>query len=328
MNRQWIARLMVLAVFAMPVAHAAKECKPELLADLDLYISPAGAVFVPATVNGHEVYFLLDFGTGLAMVLESQLSTLGLRPILGGDVSAKWDGKQVTHFAKLDDLVVGTFRMASRNAPVLPNDRQMFPETVNGKPFVGFMGSTLIRNVDSEFFLAEHKLRLFKPSVCLGVAPVYWGGDVAALPLHWDAAATLVFIMELNGKRVEASLSSQSSESTVDAEAASKFFGIDTGADGGGQVFHPMSLTSAGMQVRDAPVRVRYPSACEVTKSTPAYGAIGYSRCVGRAPFAIGSNLLSQLRIYIAVKRETIFVSRVGAPADPSKGAVSVAPAE
>ncbi len=326
MRIAWIAWSMLVFAGALPVARGADVCKPDLITEVDLHVGRNGTVFLPATVNGHDVYFVLDIASGLPMVFDSAVQELGLvaRPRVGG-AEMVWDGKRVSQYAKLAELRVGTFELLSRNAPVIPlNPRNAMP-AIDGRPIVGIMGSTLIQHVDAELFLAGHKLRLFEPVACRNGTPVYWGAAAAALPMHWDQAGTLVFILELNGKRIEASLLAGNGVSTIDLNAAREFFGIDDAA--GGQAFHPMSLTGTGIEIQDAPVQLR-PGPCKVTRSTPGYGAIGYARCVNAVPFNLGTDLLSQLRVYISNKQKTVYVTRVDPAADGAGGDVAIAPGQ
>jgi hypothetical protein len=152
----------------------------------------------------------------------------------------------------------------------------------------------------------------------------YWGGDIAALPLRYDAAGALVVTLELDGKRVEAGLLSGENISTIDSNATRKFFGFDETSEGvevvqhdegsPRSVFHAMSLTGRGLGIGDAKIRLRPGSSrCELTGRSLGYGAIGYSNCINVVPFQLGTDLLSQLRIYISRERKTVFATLSGA---------------
>ena len=305
------------------LAHAGDVCKPDQITEVELQVSPSGTVYVPATVNGHDVYFVLDFASGLPMVFDTAMQELGLaaKPRVGGAVMW-WGGRKIDKYTSLGDLRVGRLQLLSRNAPVVPLRAGSAPATIAGKPLAGIMGSTLIQHVDAELYLAKRKLRLFNPIACRGGTPVYWGGKAAALPMHWDPAGTLVFIMELNGKRIEASLLSGARVSTIDANAAREFFGIEDGDASHGD-FHPMSLTGADMEIRDAPVKL-HPSSCKPTRYAPGYGAIGYARCVNAVPFNLGTDVLSQLRIYISNKQRTVFATRIAQPEAGADSGVAI----
>jgi hypothetical protein len=86
-----------------------------------------------------------------------------------------------------------------------------------------------------------------------------------------------------------------------------------------GSLYQTMSLTGSGLQIKDARVRLARDIKCKLTGSTPGYGAIGYSNCVNRVPFALGTDLLSRLRIYISLARKTVYISTLeGKPAEAS----------
>ena len=316
-----------MIVGAIPVVRAAGVCKPDLIAEIELQASPDGTVYMPATVNGHDVYFALDIASGPPMVFDSALQEMGLTARnRSGGADLTWGGRPITRYAKLDDLQVGKLRLLSRNALIISAQPGFASTAIAGKPLVGVMGSSLIRNVDAELFLAQRKLRMFTPIGCRNGTPVYWGGAAAALPMHWDAAGMPVFILQLNGRRIETSLLAGNGISTIDTNAAREFFGIsDTG--NAGQALRPMSLTGSGIDIRDAPVGLRA-GGCKLTRSTPIYGAIGYASCVNTVPFNLGADLLRRLRIYISNKQETVFVSTVGQAGPDAESAHSIAPTQ
>lgn len=290
-----------------PVALRAANCVPELLAEVKLVISPEGRVFMPATVNDRPVYFALSLGTGLPGMMDSAAKTLGLTPkrINGtGRFSPT-----VTHFVTLDNLTVGGFRFASRAALVLP-DPNTDPYLLDGTLVAGPIGSTLFQRVDVELNLAERQMKLFKPFPCPGQSPVYWNQQAAKFPAHFDEAEALVFTLELNGKKVEASMLSGTRESTLDAEAARKFFGIesDSTADRPDTTFHPMSLTGPGLVIPENKVMLRQ-GGCELSANKRPYGSIGYKTCINSVPLKLGVDLLMQMRIYVASARNTVYIT-------------------
>jgi hypothetical protein len=253
-----------------------------------------------------------------------------------GSGEFKRNGERLTRFVKLDDVSVGGLKLLSRAAPMVPEPDRNEPYRVDGKVILGIMGSTLVRSLDAELNLAARELKLFKPFGCFDSTPVYWGAEAAELPMRFDVAGTLVFTLELEGKKVEASLMAGERMSSIDTNATRKFFGFDEnspgvellstdeGADRG--LFHAMSLTGPGLGIEGARIRLRTGGTCELSKSVPGSGAIGYTECINRVPFNLGTDLVSQLRIYIARKREKVYITRVtgAGAAAPGAGAVSI----
>lgn len=322
------------------VAQAADRkdaCTHELIAEVALVVSPGGAVYIPATINGTEVYFDLVIGSGLAMLAGSTVEALGLQPrVITGYGQFGSGENRLTHYAQLDDLRIGKYKLLSRAAPIVPEPDRQSPRVIEGKPYAGRLGSTFLRRVDVEVFLAERKLRLFRQFECRAKSPAYWGGDVATIPIRYDETGAIVFNLELNGKPVESSLLSGAGTSRIDVNVTSKYFGFDrnspgtttraSAGTGAAETFHPMSLTGKEFHIIDAPIALREGSNCKLTGSRAVYGGIGYSSCVNAVPFNLGSDLLSQMRIYISSVRATLYVSRVAGEAAPASGSVAIAP--
>lgn len=322
--------LALAAVAGGGTAAAGSACEPQPVAQVELQIPPSGIVYLPATVAGREVYFQLSIGSGLPMILEPAVGELGLKPRpMNGTGTFSSGGRRVTTFAKLEDLRIGDARLLTRAAPILPAPDGESLRLLDGKPIVGVMGATLFRNLDAELHLAERRLTLFKPFKCRSQSPVYWGGEYAELPLRFDRAGTLVFTLELNGRKIESSLIGSGGTSAIDINVARQFFGVDETSPGSEvtagpgespDIFHAMSVAGRGLDIRDARIRLRPGNTCKLTGSTHVYGAIGYqSECLNLVPFALGTDLLMQMRIYISHEREKVYVSQiVPGPADQS----------
>jgi len=316
MNRTVLYRsILLLVAISQPFALKAADCEPEMLADVQLRISPDGRLYLPAAIGDRQVYFELSMGWGLPMLQESSAKSLGLmpKPING---TGRFP-REITHYVQLEGLKVGNFLYAKRAAPLLPKHDDD-PEMLDDRLVAGIIGSTLFQHVDVELNLAERQLKLFRPFRCLAQSPVYWSREYAKLPLHFDEAGALVFTLELNGRKVEASMLSGARDSTIDVNAAREFFGFDENSEGikivesedgsPRKVFHAMSLTGPGLELPDARVRLR-PGGCKLTGSTKIYRAIGYTTCLNTVPFVLGFDLLSQMRIYVSSERDAVFVT-------------------
>jgi hypothetical protein len=338
-TRFLFSMLVLLAVSTVATAKGGKpDCERVLLAQVRLYVSPGGEVFMPASISGKEVYFLLSIGSGLPMVRESAVRSLGLTPKVRHGGATMWaNGKPITHYVTLEETVIGEFKLLERAAPIIPEPATQSPVIVDGRPVLGYMGSTLFRNVDAELYLAERQLKLFRPFRCREVSPVYWDATAAALPLRIDQAGALVFTLELDGRRIEAGLLAGDRVSTIDVNATRKYFGFDETSPGvevmhaeSGQprsLFHAMSLTGQGLGIKNARVLLRSNSTCELTGLKPGYGAIGYTNCINTMPFKLGTDLLSQMRIYISRERQAVYVTTVAQPSSENAGTISIAPA-
>ena len=338
MTRFLLGMIMLMAACSGTSAKGAQpNCERVLLAQVQLHVSPDGEVFMPASIGGKEVYFILSIGSGLPMVLESAVRSLGLLPKSrhrGAEMRA--NGKPITHYVALDETVIGNFRLLQRAAPIIPQPDMESPLIVAGRPVLGYMGSTLFRNVDAELYLAERHLKLFRPFRCREVSPVYWDAAAAALPLRIDEAGALVFTLELDGRRIESGLLAGDRVSTIDANATRKYFGFDETSPGveveqtesgrARSLFHAMSLTGQGLGIKNARIRLRSNGTCKLTGLKPGNGAIGYSDCINIMPFKLGTDLLSQMRIYISRERQAVYITKVGQQPADAVGTIAIAP--
>jgi hypothetical protein len=336
--RGLLAAVILLATASgADAADKADRCAPQVLADVELGMTPAGDVYLPASLNGHDVYFRLAIGSGVPWILESAVEPLGLKILTRtGGAEVKAGGQRITQYANLVKMKVGAYGLLTRAALVVPGTEP--PDTFEGRPVVGTMGSTLIRNVDAELHLSERRFRLLKPFACFDRTPVYWGAEAAALPMRFDEAHTLVFALEIDGNKVESSLLNGSSISTIDVAVTREFFGFDQDSagvqvypspEGGSQaLFHAMSLTGRALTITDVPVLMS--TRTNGVKCKTGYlsqlRAIGYENCVNSVPFNLGTDLLTRMRVYISPKRRTVYISTVGAPAPGAPGSITVDP--
>jgi hypothetical protein len=336
MKRNVACAALLAASFGCSAVVAAKsDCEPQLYGQATLHVTPDGDVFIPISVGGKEVYFELTIGSGLPLIAESAVKLLGLEP---KRMNGTGTFRGMTHFVPLKDMKVGEFKLADRAAPVLPQPGVEVPRLLEGKPVVGRMGSTLVRYVDAELYLAERQIKFFKPFRCFSKSPAYWGGEVAALPMRFDSAGTLIFTMELDGKRIDASMLAGDRVSTIDVNATRKYFGFDETSPGisveqaedgrPSNIFHAMSLTGKGLQISDSKVLLRPGStSCKLTGMTPGHGTIGYDSCINIVPFKLGTDLLSRMRIYFSKERQTVYITTVGSSRAAETGTIFVTPA-
>lgn len=316
--------LVLLCLLAATSVHARDTCQQKEVASLELEIWPTGQVFMPARIGEHEVYFQLLLNTGLVILSESAIGPLGLKTQRRtGGTQISIGGKPATHFVYLEKLSVGTMSFARRTTLIQPEPEHQAPQLINGKILAGRMGATLIRAVDLELNFARKEMKVFEPFRCLSKLPAYWATEATAWPAHFDEAGTLVFTLELEGRRIEAGLLGGARNSLIDSRVTRQFFGFDAsspeveveaapGGDGERRSFRAMSLTGRDLEIASDRVELREGSRiCKLSASNPVYRAISYSECVNTVPFTLGVDALSKLRLYYSHPRQTIYVTPV-----------------
>jgi hypothetical protein len=113
--------------------------------------------------------------------------------------------------------------------------------------------------------------------------------------------------MELDGKKLEATLSTDNSVTTLSTDVTKRVYGFDKESPGIESVtdasgkttaqYRAMTLTAAALLVTDEKVRLIDPPAnsCRLSRKNDA---IGYSGCLYRYPLKLGSDVLAKLHVY------------------------------
>jgi hypothetical protein len=130
------------------------------------------------------------------------------------------------------------------------------------------LGIDLLWKMDLELDLAHLKLNLYEPSRCSGQV-VYWASQYEVVPLLRDAFGDFYFPMELDGRKLEAMLSTERSVSTLSTDVTKRVYGFDKDSPGvesetdeSGKTiaqYRAMRLTAAGLSVTDEKVRLTDP---------------------------------------------------------------------
>lgn len=131
---------------------------PEPVLILDASLDLDDRLTVPVTVNGQGPFdFVVDSGADRSVLSAPLADRLGLAP--GPNVLVHGvGGSQITHTARVDDLVVGDTRLSSVNLPVLP------PERVGAD---GLLGVDILegRNVIMDFRKRKLEIRRSRSSL-------------------------------------------------------------------------------------------------------------------------------------------------------------------
>lgn len=324
----------LVAALSCGAAAAAAPCQLQQVGAIVPFIDQDGTVLVPVSLDGHEGYMALQLNSGLPVIFEGYVDTLGLRERLQ---RSQWDasvgGRKITHQAKVGSTLLGRINFSNWTFQVVPRDADSRP-TVDGKPLFGIMTSIFMNVVDLELNLAEPQINLFKPNKC-SVTPVYWDTQVTGVNLFIDASGLLLFPIEVEGKRFEGSLNTTSGLSVISSDAARRFLGFDEDSPGierevsqsGSEIasFRAMSLTAKGLDVRNARVRIKKMPRCSLSSADRNSGAIACGNVLALTPFSIGTDLMRKLRIYVSAADKKIYFTRASRVA---AGPAAAAPAD
>jgi len=316
----WTGCVAIFSLWLAPQAVLA-ECKLTQYASAEIAVGPSGALLVPVQVGGRDVWMVLQMSSGMAMIWPAAVEQLGLKSRRVRQDNLFANGIPIEREVEVQSIRIGGANFADWTLQVQPGPQQPMSQLL-GKPVIGTVSARFMNVVDVEIDLAGRRMNLFKQTTCRGEA-VYWSREYTAVKLFQDRSGLLYFPMELDGNYVETSLNTLGPRARFSEVIAKKYFRFDRNSPGvqrlpvGGGVLplvgmRRMALTAKEISMPDVPVFLYDDTGrkCEPAKSERDSAAIGFSNCFSTVPFEIGTDLLKQLRIYIASKEERIYFTR------------------
>lgn len=319
------ALTLAAAIGSIPAAKAVQTaaqgaaCPLHQLASLDLEVLEGGQVLVPVTIHKTAGYMFLEIAGPFSSLSQQAVDRLALKKteiVEGLDI--RTDTNRVRHYATASDFTLGGIAYPQENFPILPDSTGVAAN--DSKGIIGGLGIDLLWSMDLELDLAHRKLNLYEPGHCAGHV-VYWASRYDVVPLLRDAFGDFYFPMELDGKKLEAMLSTESSVTTLSTDVTKRVYGFDKDSpgiesqtDGNGKTiaqYRAMKLTAAGLSVTDEKVRFIDPphNSCRLARKNDA---IGYTNCFYRYPLKLGSDVLKKLHVYIATKENLMYFTGTG----------------
>jgi hypothetical protein len=310
----WIGVLAVL--YANPTwaqTAAPKDCRLKRVASLDVVVNPSHEIMVPVTLDGSPFRMRLTLASAASIIFKSVVTArkLPTRPL--GTDAVTYGNTRLTETARVDGLALGNARYGRADLLVLAEDG-----AVPADDIIGNIGMDLLSSLDIELDLAHRKLNLFSQDHCPGDV-VYWSATYNTAPMRRGEIGNVYFPMELEGRRIDATLATSTPVTTLTTDVTERLYGFDEHSAGvetevtrGGSVvrqYRAMELTSSGFSVMNARIQLLpKPASCSVTVGFGKDGEAAYDRgCLGGVPLRIGMNVLEQLHIYIATKEKTLY---------------------
>ena len=145
---------------------------------------------------------------------------------------------------------------------------------------------------------------------------MYWSDTYASAPLYRGKLGELYFPMELEGKKVQTTISPSDRFTTLTTDVTRLFYGFDESspgveaereADDVTYHYRAMQLTAPGLTVSNAKIRLRKPQkGCQLELPARRTSGAGYE-CMGAHPMKLGRNVLQKLRLYFATKEKRLY---------------------
>jgi hypothetical protein len=307
----------------LPAAN--NSCPMKKLATLEVRGAEIGHLLAPVTIAGHEVWMSLDLGEGLMTLYGAAIADwhLEMIPMANGARRIEFMGKRVFAMVR-EDFTLGPQVFQKWPLVVVPASAVPAVRTYEGKPIVGQLASRFLTAVDAELDLGQNRITLFEQVKC-GSSAVYWRGSITAVHAEFDQTGLLHFPMQLEEQEIQTSLDTRVRSSRISTEVTKKFFGFDEQSPevhsevlpNGAQLhsYRAMALTARGLEIKNARIDLWPTTTCHPDRSLSRIDGIGCIDVYGFTPFAIGTDLLKQLRVYIATKEHMIYFTRVDSPA-------------
>jgi hypothetical protein len=338
--RPWRELLVCALLMSSGIGDAAEtpDCEMRAIASIDIEVDQRGGILVPVQVNGRDAWMALRLSAGLPTIFPASVGYLGLKTEAVRDMKFMVENVRVDRKVTVEHILIGNADFKDWEMYVLPDlgNAGAGPPLYRGKPVIGNLASRFMQVVDVELNVGAKKMNLFNSTRCRGNA-VYWGGEFTAVPIYSDRSGLMAFPMELDGKAVETSFATGTRYSILDSFMTKKYFQFDEKSEGntreplpGGReaVVRTMALSAKGLAVNSAKVQLvqgkgkecglgstkRSKTGSRVNEERDS-GSIGYTNCFNITPFAIGTDLLGKLRIYIASREGTIYFTRAESPA-------------
>jgi hypothetical protein len=311
--------MVMISVLLLPTAslHSAesKDCQLKQYASLDLSVAPNGAFLVPVTLKGTHAFMILNTSNAFSTITPGAASQLALQiKTIASDMQMRAGAKSVEKVAWVNGLTIGSVAFKSIDLLVIPSFIDLNPFDTQ---VIGTLGMNAFSSVDVELDAANRKMNLFSQDHCPGHV-VYWSKTYDSAPIRFGDMGEFYFPMELDGKKLETTLATGQSTTTLYTDVTRKLYNFDkesSDTDATGN-YRAMKLSGEGIDIINAHVQLidlPTPSSCTLSSR---FNVAAYDGCLGRHPLQLGRNVLTKLRIYIATKEKVLYFTPSGA-SDP-----------
>jgi hypothetical protein len=300
----------------------ASDCALKRLASVDLVV--AQEILVPVVVGERQMPMKLSTSAAFNGISEEAVTSLGLRRRqLASNILLQGAHGRAKDYVAVDPLQIGNVRI---------HDVTFVIDTVpdQGSQSLGTLGMTVFSRVDLELDLAHKKLALYSQDHCPGKV-VYWSDHWAAIPMYRSETDNMYFPVELEGKKLEATIATGINTSSLEEAVSRRLYGFDEhspdidmrpGEDGRLRAhYRAMKITANGLEVTNADV-VLQPTweKCKLTLDKAPSHAVGFDGCLSRYPLVLGRDVLEKLHLYFAMGEKVLYFTGADASKDVVPG--------
>ena len=328
MNRR--AFLAAAAAIGLAMASSAaaqtQKCKLALIAEWPLQAGHYRPV-VEGAINGQKIGILLDTGAAQSLIRRSATTKLGLtRYEAEGYRAFGVGGETHAEYVHIDEFRIG--KAVRKNWRALVAGEHDFDGDI-----AVFLGDDFFNQVDIEFDLAHHAVRLYETKDCEAVSLAYWTTEPAGV-VPIEAGSKIWVTVAINGKPVRAELDSGASYSVLSRADAARLGvtpespGVVAGGcvtgEGKRQIDSWIGLFESfaiGNEIIRNP-RIRFADLWQYTTYTET-GSRLPTRFAGQPDMLLGADFLRGHRVLIAHSQRKMYFTHAGGtvfPGKPSKG--------
>ena len=282
---------------------------------------------VDGEINGRKIGILLDTGAQMSIVRRSATTRLGLtRYEAEGYRAFGVGGETRAEYVHIDEFRIG--KAVRKNWRALVAGEHDFDGDI-----AVFLGDDFFNQVDIEFDLAHHAVRLYETKDCEAVSLAYWTTEPAGV-VPIEAGSKIWVTVAINGKPVRAELDSGASYSVLSRADAARLGvtpespGVVAGGcvtgEGKRQIDSWIGLFESfaiGNEIIRNP-RIRFADLWQYTTYTET-GSRLPARFAGQPDMLLGADFLRAHRVLIAHSQRKMYFTHAGGtvfPGKPSKG--------
>lgn len=284
-----------------------RQCTLPELASLDMRTSPDGKFAVPVTLNGRQVYMLVDTGSIYSSITFETAAQLGLKRRWTPFGGAFLNNVAINQYTALDSVEVGHLKSSAKW------EMAVIPDQLTSESQAGLLGPDVLSGMDVEFDFFRGKLNFFRHENDCNSHVVYWTHEpYATLPIKIDRHSYHI--------DVEAQLDGKSVMVTFDTGASSSFMSLDAAED----LF--------GWNAKDPRLKSRGKESINGGEETPLYtfpfGGLNFDGVVVSNPqitlipqdhflrsrhydavIVVGMSVLRQLHVYVDYQGEMLYLT-------------------
>ena len=278
---------------------------------------------VPGAINGKPVQMEINTGTTNTFILRAEADKQNMNPERLPRQVQSAAGAESMFLVKIKDFAIGNAHTTNLRFPVI--------ESIGKADRAALVGDDFLLQYDVELNFPEKNMKLFNAEHCNEKALAYWDANAMTVPMEFTPGFARPLVqVKINGAPIWAMISTGSTYSTVDLEAARRL-GLSTDAPGvvyhgktngvGDEKMERWNMTFDSFAIGDE--TVQHPRLV-VMESTYRYrGRKPYEMVLGRDFLSAHRVLLaqSQMRFYYSYNGGQVFLKD-----EPARSVVRAAP--